>query len=459
MIHQRFRHLLFLILATALALSALAARPKRTSKGVRSEKQRTEQRIRLTQDQIRENKRKTTANLNKLNALDADIDRQRKLIGAMNDSIRSAESEIKIVRDSITSLERDVDIIRRSYANALRTARSRRRGADDMAFIFSAGTFAQSMSRYRYLQTFSRWLSAKSVSLKASVDRLAAKKLRLDTLRASRVAALGRLNSANEMLLAQQAATKVIVDQLQSDKSTLNALLKEQQNQMRELDRELDRLIAEEMRKAQEEEERRRREQALREQQEREARERQEQAQKKTKPTEKKGSKKKNKPETQQPTKKTPAPVSPPANSATDVRLAADFASNRGKLPAPVSGHYRIVKPFGVTKHPSLPNVLVENSGIDLQVDGNATANAVFDGVVSVIFRPSGYQTVVVVRHGDYLTVYGNLDAINVSKGDRVKRGQPIGHIYANPADGGAGILHFEVRKGREKLNPAQWIR
>lgn len=454
MIHLRFRHLLISILATALALSALAARPKRTSKGVRSEKQRTEQRIRLTQDQIRENKRNTTANLNKLNALGADIDRQRKLIRAMNDSIRSAESEIKIVRDSITSLEQDVDIIRRSYANALRTARSRRRGADDMAFIFSAGTFAQSMSRYRYLQTFSRWLSAKSVSLKASVDRLAAKKLRLDTLRTARIAALGRLNSANEMLLAQQAATKVIVDQLQSDKSTLNALLREQQNQMRELDRELDRLIAEEMRKAQEEEERRRRER-----QEREARERQGQAQEKTRPVEKKGGKKKNKTETQQPTKKTPAPASPPANAAADARLAADFASNRGKLPAPVSGYYRVVKPFGVTKHPSLPNVLVENSGIDLQVDGNATANAVFDGVVSVIFRPSGYQTVVVVRHGDYLTVYGNLDAINVSKGDRVKRGQPIGHIYANPADGGAGILHFEVRKGREKLNPAQWIR
>ena len=153
----------------------------------------------------------------------------------------------------------------------------------------------------------------------------------------------------------------------------------------------------------------------------------------------------------------TPAP--PSSTLADNARLSASFGENKGRLPAPVEGRYKVVKPFGVTKHPSLPDVLVENAGIDMEIAGNADARAVVDGVVTVIFRPSGYQTVVVVRHGDYLTVYGNLDNVFVAKGDNVKRGQAIGHIYSNPADEGRRILHFEVRKGRDKLNPAEWIR
>lgn len=448
-----------MVVAALLTLTAIAARPRRTTSGVKREKQRTEQRIRLTRDQLRENRRKTEANIRRLNSLNADVARQQGMIARMNDSIHASDAEIKKTTDSITMLERDVDIIRRSYANALRTARARRRGADDMAFIFSAGTFAQSMSRYRYLQTFSHWLSAKAVTLKGTVERLSQKKLRLDTLRARRVAALERLNSANEMLLAQQSATKVIVDQLQADKTSLNSYLKEQQEQMAALDRELDRLIAEELRKAREEEERRRQELARKAEQERLERERlaQQSGGKKKKGKNKNG---KGDKKTQQPDRPviTSTPAPPSAGMSTDSRLSADFAGNRGRLPSPVQGSYRIVKPFGVTQHPNLPNVLVENSGIDIE-SGATTACAVFDGVVSVIFRPSGYQTVVVVRHGDYLTVYGNLDAVHVAKGDKVKCGQAIGHIYAAPSDNGRGILHFEVRKGREKLNPVQWLR
>ncbi len=102
---------------------------------------------------------------------------------------------------------------------------------------------------------------------------------------------------------------------------------------------------------------------------------------------------------------------------------------------------------------------MVENSGIDIEVPSGTQAQAVFDGEVTVVFRPSGYQTVIVVRHGKYLTVYGNLDNINVAKGDKVKRGQALGHIFSNPADDNRTILHFEVRNGRTKLDPSQWIR
>lgn len=469
---QPIRHkiLIYLLAAVITAgagiLCADAAKPKRNQQGVRRDKQRTEKQIRLTQEQLRENKLKTRSNLNKLNALNADVEKQKQLITAMNDSLLRTQQEIANTTDSITALERDADIIRRSYANALRTARKRKRGADDLAFIFSAGSFAQSFSRYRYLQTFSRWLSDKAVVLRASIDTLQLKKQRLEDLKASRAAALGRLNDAKDMLLSQQSATKVIVDQLQADKKSLNAYLKEQQQQMRRLDEELDRLIAEELEQARREQERKEAEaRARREEQERkEAEERRLAEQNKGKKnTKNKKDTKKDKQPKQQPPATVQPTTPPPAPKNTiehpDERLSAVFAENRGRLPWPVEGSHTIVKPFGVTHHPSLPDVLVENSGIDMATPAGASARVVHDGVVSVIFKPSGYRTVVVVRHGDYLTVYGNLDNVQVAKGDHVKRGQTIGRIYADPADGGHAILHFEVRKGREKLNPQQWLR
>ena len=159
------------------------------------------------------------------------------------------------------------------------------------------------------------------------------------------------------------------------------------------------------------------------------------------------------------PAKKPAAPSKPSSQTANDTKLSGSFESNKGRLPAPVACRYKVVKPYGITKHPSLPKVMVENSGIDIEVPSGTQAQAVFDGEVTVVFRPSGYQTVIVVRHGKYLTVYGNLDNINVAKGDKVKRGQALGHIFSNPADDNRTILHFEVRNGRTKLDPSQWIR
>lgn len=87
------------------------------------------------------------------------------------------------------------------------------------------------------------------------------------------------------------------------------------------------------------------------------------------------------------------------------------------------------------------------------------TARAVFDGTVSEVFRLPGYNTIVMVRHGKYLTIYANLSNINVKKGDALKQGQTIGTIYSDPDDGNRSILHFELRQEKQKLNPTAWVR
>ena len=82
-----------------------------------------------------------------------------------------------------------------------------------------------------------------------------------------------------------------------------------------------------------------------------------------------------------------------------------------------------------------------------------------YEGVVSSIFRLDGYHNIVIVRHGQYLTVYAGIDALTVKKGDKVKTGQTLGIVYSNQADDNRTRLHFEIRREKQKLNPAEWVR
>lgn len=134
------------------------------------------------------------------------------------------------------------------------------------------------------------------------------------------------------------------------------------------------------------------------------------------------------------------------------------FAGMKGSLPRPVSGAFRVTSPFGRHALPELPGVTYDNPGIDAEVSAGATAQAVYGGRVTGIYRLPGYNTVVIVSHGDYYTVYGNLATTNVKNGDTVKQGQAIGKV-ANSDDGGRPSIHFEVWKNRDKLNPSEWIR
>lgn len=156
------------------------------------------------------------------------------------------------------------------------------------------------------------------------------------------------------------------------------------------------------------------------------------------------------------------APVAAGASGvapAMEVPAGSNFGNCKGRLPFPVEGRYTIVKRFGRQKHPTLPHVETTNSGIDMQTSPGAPVRCVFDGEVSAVFRPDGYNNVVVVRHGEYMTVYANLGSITVSTGQKIKAGQSIGTVYTDANDGNRSILHFEIRHRRAKENPELWLK
>ncbi len=515
-------------LLTALA-SADAARPRKkvrqqakpaTTQTVKQKKKENERAIKETSKKIEVNTKETARQLNNLNLLAAEIKETDHTIAAIGHSVDSLNRAISSINDSIAALDASVKAMQQKYANALRHFQGRKVSMSPLVFVFSSDSFQQAYRRLRYLQQFSRWRERKTRDIKAARVTLDAQRARLASLQSTRRESLNSLNTARASLNSKRRDTDALVASLKQEGGALKSLLRQKEKEARDLDNELNRLIAEEQRRREQQlAEQRRREEAAR--QARLAEERRQQqlaaeaerrrqeeeaiaqaekekaekaaaeakaaetAKAKDKPKKDKDKKPKAQKHDKKPRKdKDKKPVTPPSQpspaadvatnatptkSATaadldrmakeDIRISGDFESNRGRLPYPVAGRYRIVKRFGRQRHPELKYVETDNSGIDIEVGSGAAARAIFPGKVSAIFHQPGFNTIVMVRHGNYLTIYAGLGSIAVKTGDSVKPNQTIGSVFADPDDGGRSILHFEIRKEKNKLNPEEWLR
>ena len=143
--------------------------------------------------------------------------------------------------------------------------------------------------------------------------------------------------------------------------------------------------------------------------------------------------------------------------SKADRELSGNFAANRGKLPMPISGAYIITSHYGQYAVEGLRNVKLDNKGIDIQGKPGAQARAIFDGKVAAVFQLNGLFNVL-IRHGNYISVYCNLSSASVKSGDMVKTKQSIGQVFSDGTDNGRTVLHFQLRREKEKLNPEPWL-
>lgn len=143
----------------------------------------------------------------------------------------------------------------------------------------------------------------------------------------------------------------------------------------------------------------------------------------------------------------------------TPRQQGGSFAAAKGQLPHPAPGPFRIVSQFGRHPLPDLPGVEYDNPGIDAEVSPGAHAQAVFAGKVSGVYVLPGFNTVVIVNHGGYYTIYANIASPSVKVGDTVSQGQGLGRIAEDSDSPGHYKIHFEVWKNRDKLNPQAWIR
>lgn len=458
-----------LLLSMFVTLVSGAAKPPRTSKAVKRDRQRTEQQIARTRAEIKKNDEETRRQLNRLNSLQANIDLKNDTIRHLNVRLDSIKVALHDTEDSIRVLTARADALKKAYAASLRAARSRRQGMTDLAFIFSAESFSQAWRRVRYLRETARAGAAQARRVQQARDDLNEARMHLQALHEQQAADIGRIDASRRRLAAERSQANVLVAVLRRQGRSLDRELKRRRDQAAALDRELNRVIEQEIRAA---EERRRREEAERAaaRAEAEKKAREEAARKaaaeatpapKTPKDTKVPKVSKDIEDNKEPKKAAPAPKATAfANTAAaDRALTGGFAANKGRLLFPVPGRYTITSNFGTNTHPELAKVKIDNLGIDIEVPPGTGARAVYEGVVSSIFRLEGYHNIVIVRHGEYLTVYGGLDRLAVRKGDKVRTGQSLGTIHSDAYDDNRTRLHFEIRREKQKLNPVEWVR
>lgn len=431
---QSFITLLLLMLTSVSALAQSSSR-------IRRDQRRNRQQVEQAERNVRQNAQAVENNLNQLELLDgqiADINRDVRRLRATSDSIMRL---VRPLNDSIAELNDRLGNMCEKYRIALRKSQTNANGMNDINFVFSSENFKQAWERYRSLRQFARWRRRKADEIVDTRSSLQERQQRLDSLRAANSRVLKRVETKRDALERKKVETDRLVKSLKSQNKKLQEILKRRRDEARRLEERLEKAIAEELeaRRRQEEKERA----------ERERRERSEQSQQAA---------------AGNGTSQTAAPAQPATKPTVTVseanrKLTGTFESNKGKLPYPVSGQFTIVKKFGRQKHPRLPKVETNNPGIDIEASQGAPVHAVFNGEVSQIFKLAGYNNVIVLRHGDYVTVYANIATLNVKKGDKVATGQQLGKLFVDKADGNRSVLHFELRREKDKQNPELWLR
>lgn len=433
----RMRIITTLILAASfLAWQPDASASPQSLDKLKKERQASKKQLRQTRQQINANTRETERNLRALEGLRVDIARQQRIISAANISADSVGRAMTAVEDSIAMAEASLKRLKASYASSLRKMQGQMSPRSRWIFLLSASDIREIYRRARYLKQVKEAQEAKARRVKEARLLLTERRNRLASLNTERRNHLERAALAGRQLEEKRAETDRVIASLRQKKGELQQTLQELEARRRRLDSQIDALIAQQIRN-------------------------QEEARKKKEAKKKQSTDASRKKTDSSGKKKAEKPSSPPLQQTADPdrELSGSFASNRGRLLFPVSVSYTIVRSFGLQKHPELPNVTTDNSGIDISVKPGTPVRAVFTGKVSAIFRQPGFGTIVMLRHGSYISIYAGLASINVRNGQEVSTGQTLGSVAQDDADPGRGLLHFELRNERTKLNPLQWVR
>ena len=465
--HQ-LRHCL--TLALLLASSLLALTPEAAAQGRKSKTlQRLEQErkqllrsIEASDKKLQQLRRDTRNEEQTLRTVKEQVEQRRQVVAVLGNEVSGLQARIDTLSGHIGRLHRREGALLLRYRAALVQLQRIDTHIDPVLFVLSSQNPAEARERQRFLSRYSKAVREASVALRTTRTEIEATKAEVGRTHSEKEQLLSLREAEKKKLEAEEQQRAAQVKDLQGKQQVLAQDLSKQKKRAEDLDRKIQAQVEAEILAAQ------RRAAELQRRREEARRRRQSQRAQPTPPpsTGRSGRDKGRTP---------PPPPPPPADDEPEERraatpggyamdaneraLASSFAQNKGRLPAPIRGSYSILRTFGVHQHSEHNRVQVNSSGVDFGVNGDSRAYAVFSGVVSRVFVIPGYGTAVILRHGNYLTVYANLSSVAVSTGSRVSTGQGIGSVGASP-DGSSGrLLHFQLWHERTKLNPLAWIK
>lgn len=395
------------ILSLLLPLCLLAQQNEKER--LQRDKIRIEQEIEYTNKLLAETQRVKQTSMNQLNLLNRQIRQREELLRNIDATIASLDRQIKQSTDTIQFLEKEIERFRDEYARMIVAAHKHRNAHQRLMFVFSSSDFNQAYKRIKYLQQYSAYRKAQADRIQNTMDKLAQKRTQLEMQRAEKISLRVTSEKEKDQLSRELEKQQQSVQNLSQRERDLLATLRENERALNRLQKAIEDIIAEEMRLAKE-------------------------------------------------AAKKAGAAAPESFALTpeQILISNNFAANQGKLPWP-SERGVIAATFGEHPHPVLKGIRTRNNGIDIVTHQGAEARAVFEGEVSNVLTIPSLNNVVILKHGEFLTVYSNLDEVYVQRGDRVTVRQSLGKIHTDEGEARTR-LHFEIWKGKELQNPEHWI-
>ncbi len=396
MIRKRFISILIALLTVALSAGA------QTIESLNEEIAKAEQEIELNEKLLNQIKADQSGNEKQLKLIGSRITSRQKIVRSLNSQINVLDRGIKDKEKYIVELNNRLATLKSEYGNMIYESYKNYKLNNSLLFLFASKDFDDITRRLDYMRRYNNMRREKAmeidsikIQLNVEVDDLTKQINALNNTKESRNKELSTLEKDRNQYSAKSK-------ELQQQQNAVSKTLEQKRQQKLQAEQQLQRIIAEEARKARaqsgeysEEEQR------------------------------------------------------------AYIELSGRFDQNKGNLPMPVNGV--IIDHFGIHTHPTQKNLTVNNKGINIAAERGGSVYAVFDGVVSRVVFISGLNNCVMIRHGEYFTVYSNLANVTVKTGDVVSLNQKIGSL-SNSNDNDENTLHFELWRGTTNLDPEPWL-
>ena len=403
----------FVILISCLWLAVpLFAQSNKLIRELESKRGTLQKQIAESESILKNTKKDVGSQLNSLAVLTGQIEERKRYIMAINNDVEAIQRELASLERQLRGLEKDLKDKKKKYEASVQYLYKNKSIEEKLMFIFSAKNLGQTYRRMRYVREYATYQRLRGEEILKKQEQIRKKKAERQQVKAAKESLLQERESEKVKLEEQEKEKRTLVTNLQKKQKGLQNEINKKRREANQLNARIDKLIAEEIERARKRaQEEARREAAARKKEE----------------------------------------------SKEDRELSGNFAANRGKLPMPISGAYIITSRYGQYAVEGLRNVKLDNKGIDIQGRPGAQARAIFDGKVAAVFQLNGLFNVL-IRHGDYISVYCNLSSASVKAGDSVSTKQSIGQVFSDGADNGRTVLHFQLRREKEKLNPEPWL-
>lgn len=465
-------------------------------RGLQKQRSQIQQKIKQQEKALRANQADVKKRLQNLMVINTEIGERQKNINNIQKDITHIECNMDILRAQLETLEKQLAERKARYIKSMSFVTRQHTFQDRLMFILSAHDFSQMYRRMRFVREYAAYQRVQGEAVKAKQAQVDEKHRQLETVRGHKSNLLVKGEQERKVLEGRQTEQQNVVASLQKQQKTIQQVIAQQRKKDEQLNAEIDRQIAIEVEKAR----KRAAEEARKKAQAEAARKRAvELARKKAQAeaearenarriAEAKAREQRLKEAAEQASAKQRARAEQAAREAeadreaaerkaeadarrnkkeiesvredvqemslmtsVDRKLSGSFEANRGRLPMPITGSYRVVSHFGQYNVEGLKGVKLDNKGINILGQPGARARSIYDGEVSAVFGFSG-SMVVMVRHGSYISVYCNLSSVSVSRGQKVSTRQALGTV------GRDNILQFQLRHNMSKLNPESWI-